>query len=664
MAYAEKLYKSYFLDYASYVIRERAIPDLVDGLKPVQRRILHTLFEMDDGRFTKVANVVGQAMKYHPHGDASIYEALVTLANCDLFIERQGNYGNFLTGDGAAAPRYIECRLLPFAKKVLYNPELTEFVESYDGRGKEPVTFPAKIPVVVVQGVQGIAVGMATTILPHNLLEVIEAQEKALKGEEFHLYPDFPGGGIVDVSHYDDGKGYVAVRARFDTSDPKKVVITELPYGVTSEQMIASIEDANKKGKLHIASINDFTSDVANIEVNLQRNTYTKDIVDALYAYTKCEYKTSVNPLVIKDNMPEVISLTDMVTWHAEHLMTVLTAELNLDIQHLDDKLFTRTIERIFIEERIYKQIENKKSQEAVNKAVISGFVPFKEQLAHALTDDDVDHLLKIPIRRISLFDIEKNRQEIEEILANIEIDKKHLADIRGYAISFLDELKGLVDKHRWKRKSEISQFEVLDVKQVAVRNLELRYDVATGYIGTNVKTGEMVLKVSPYDKVFYVRKDGAYRVFKVSDKEYIGTEGLFMIDYADKEAISKIVFSVIYKEKESKFYFINRFSINSFVTGKLYSVLPKGNFKLIKMATFPQAIIVAKYKPGLGYRVMEETFRFANYAVHKSAQTSGWKIVNKQLASLTLRQVKDAKTSEQADQPTLFDDDEKKDNK
>ncbi len=655
MAYASGIFEKNFIEYASYVIRDRAIPELEDGLKPVQRRIIHTLIEMDDGKMHKVANVVGQCMRYHPHGDASINDALVNLANCDMFIDHQGNFGNILTGDGAAAGRYIECRLLPLAKRVLYSPEITKYVDSYDGRNKEPVVFPAKIPVVVIQGASGIAVGMKTDILPHNFLEVLDAQAAALKGEKVQLYPDFPTGGIVDVSGYEDGCGFVTVRARLDLSDSKKIVITELPYGVTSEQMIASIEEADKKGKLHIAKVTDYTTDKANIEIALQRNTYTNDIVDALYAYTKCENKISVNPVVIVDNLPKIVPISEMINYHAHHLVDVLTAELQIERQKLEDKLHARTLERIFIEERIYKRIENKKTAEDVNKAVITGFEPFKEELYRPLDDDDIDRLLKIPIRRISLFDIEKNRKDIEEINAAIEQTDDNLTHITKYALSFLEEIKGELDQERWKRKSEISSFQALDVKSVAVRNLELRYDEDSGYMGTNVKTGEVLLKVSPYDKVFYMRKDGAYRVTNVSEREFIGSEGLYYCALADKEELSKVIFTAIYKEKESKFYFLNRFTITSFTTNKMYSILPKGNFKLVKLVTFPSAIITAKYKPGYGYRVLEETFRFSDFAVRKSPQTMGYKLITKALAGLTLRQTKESV----GEDPGLFDDTE-----
>ena len=314
MAKAEKLYKDYFLEYASYVIRDRAIPDLLDGFKPVQRRIIHTLLKIDDGRFNKVATVVGETMKCHPHGDASIGEALVNIENDGLFIEGQGNFGNILTGDRAAAGRYIECRLKPFAKKVLYSPEITEYVDTYDGRNKEPVVFQAKVPVVVITGTSGIAVGMSTKILPHNILEVLECQKKALRGESFEIYPDFPTGGIVDVSQYDDGKGSVTVRAKINASDPKKVVIEELPFEVTSPALIESIKKADSKGQLKIASITDYTAEKANIEICWQRGVYSQDMIDILYATTNCQKKIALNPLVIVDNLPKQVGISEMIT--------------------------------------------------------------------------------------------------------------------------------------------------------------------------------------------------------------------------------------------------------------------------------------------------------------------------------------------------------------
>ena len=656
MSQADGLYKDYFLEYASYVVRDRAIPDLVDGFKPVQRRIMHTLFTMDDGRFVKVANVVGEAMKYHPHGDSSIYEALVNLANAELFIEKQGNYGNFLTGDGAAASRYIECRLKPFAKKVLYNPEITEYTDSYDGRRKEPVVFPAKIPVVVIQGTIGIAVGMSTMILPHNVFEVLEAEKKALRGEKVSIYPDFPGGGIIDVSEYNDGLGKIAVRARLNAEDPKKLIIEELPYGVTSDSLIASIEKANATGKLKIASISDYTAEKAQIEICWQRNTYSQDMVDVLYAATDCEKKISVNPLVIVDGYPKAVPISEMISFHAKHLVEVLKAELENEKKHLEEKLRARTLERIFIEERLYKEIETKKTAEDVKTAIITGFEPFMAEIGNIpLSDDDLDKLLKIPIRRISLFDIEKNKDEIAEINGSIKKINHNLRHIIDYAEATLTELEDMLDKDEFKRKTEISSFQTLNVRQVAVRNMDIRYDQETGYLG--IKTGESLLKVSPFDKVFYMKQNGEYRVISVQDKVFIGSEGIFYINYGDKELISKEIFTVIYRDRirDKNVYQIKRFRISSFSTDKPYSVVSGERAKVKKMSLWPSAIISMKFRPGYGYKILEDSARFADFPVYKSPAAAGQRLTGKELQSLSIRQTKDASTTAEAE-PSLLD--------
>ncbi len=654
MTQAQSVFRQNFLEYASYVIKERAIPDLDDGFKPVQRRIIHTLFEMDDGKFHKVANVVGWAMRYHPHGDSSIYEALVNMANFDLFIERQGNFGNFMTGDSAAAARYIECRLLPFAKRVLYNPELTAFTDSYDGRNNEPVSFPAKIPVVIIQGVMGIAVGMSTSILPHNALEVLDAMAAKLKGETYTLYPDFPGGGIVDVEEYNDGRGSVSIRAKLNFSDPKKILIEELPYGVTSEAMIHSVEDAAKKGRLKISSINDYTSDKVNIEINLARNTYSEDIVDALYAFTSCETKVSVNPLVIRDNIPTIMGITEILDYHAVNLLDILKAELELEKGHLLDKLHARTLERIFVEERIYKRIEQKKSAPDVIKAVFSGFKPFSEQLLRPLVDDDVDRLLKIPIRRISLFDIEKNRNEMDEINALLEEIEYKLANLVEYALSYLGELKGMLGAEEHKRKTKIKTFETIDVKEVAERNLAIKYDTSNGYLGYGVKTGTTQLEVNAFDRVLIIRKDGTYQVIDAPEKEFVG-KGMLYCGFADRSELEKIVFTVIYQETTYKYLFLKRCQILSFMLKKAYSLIPEGNFKMVKLSTHPNAELTVKYKPKPGLRIMEEQFYFSDYLI-KGVRANGVRIVVKDVASLKLRAVKEI-VHENQEEPTLFDD-------
>ncbi|MCR4677105.1 MAG: DNA topoisomerase IV subunit A [Sphaerochaetaceae bacterium] len=639
MANAKEIFRQNFIEYASYVIKDRAIPDIEDGLKPVQRRILHTLIEMDDGRFHKVANVVGSTMHYHPHGDASIYTALVNLANCELFIDKQGNYGNFMTGDGAAAARYIECRLLPFAKKVLYNPEITEYVESYDGRSKEPVVFPAKIPVVLIQGTEGIAVGMSTKILPHNALEVIDAQIAAIKGEDFKLYPDFPGGGIMDVSDYQDGLGSVAVRAKLDTTNPKKIVIEELPFGVDSEKMIQSIDAAAKKGRLKVAQVNDFTADKVNVELYLSKGTYTNDLVDALYAYTLCEQKISVNCLVIKDKLPHVTTVSDIVRYHADHLIKVSKAELEVERGHLYDKLHARTLERIFIEERIYKRIEQKKTQEAVEEAVRTGFEPYKDELVREISDEDVERLLKVPIRRISLFDIQKNQQEIDQINADIKLCEYNLSHLKEYAVNTLKDIRRDLDVPLHRRKTKIAGFETIAIKDVAKRDLDLRYDDSTGYLGTAVKTGATIEKVSEYDKILIINKKGTYYCTAVSEKTFVGKDVVY-IGLADKDVLEEVIFTAIYQEKSTKKTYIKRAKFTTgFILNKPYEFLPDpDNNVLRKLSTMPEAEVTMTFKGAV--RNKEGKCYFGDFRI-KGAKAGGVLLSKREIASMRLKAVK-----------------------
>ena len=638
MANAKDIFRQNFIEYASYVIKDRAIPDIEDGLKPVQRRILHTMIEIDDGRFNKVANVVGHTMRYHPHGDQSIYTALVNLANYDLFIDKQGNYGNFMTGDGPAAARYIECRLLPFAKKVLYNPEITEYVESYDGRNKEPVVFPAKIPVVLIQGTEGIAVGMSTKILPHNAHEVIDAQIAAIKGEAFELYPDFPGGGIMDVSDYQDGLGSVAVRAKLDTSNAKKIIIEELPYGVDSEKMIQSIEAAIKKGRLKIQSVNDFTADTVNIEISLAKGTYTKDVVDALYAYTLCEQKISVNCLVIRDKLPHVCTVSDVIRYHADHILEVSKKELEVQRGHLFDKLHTRTLERIFIEERIYKRIEQKRTQEAVVQAIRTGFGPYADQLVREISDDDIDRLLKIPIRRISLFDIEKNHEEIDQINADIKQVDYDLSHLDEYSIRTLNAIKADLDAETHRRKTVIADFNIVDIRDVAKRDLDLRYDGLTGYLGTNVKTGNPLFKVSEFDKILIIQKNGTSYCSNVPDKLFVGKD-ITYCGLADKDSLEDIVFTVIYLDKKTKVTYIKRCKLSGFIMNKPYELLPDpDNNSLKKLSILPNAEVTVTYKGPS--RTKESTFLFSDFLV-KGSKAGGVTITKKEVASIRIKACK-----------------------
>jgi topoisomerase-4 subunit A len=631
MAYVNKLFDTNFIEYASYVIKDRAIPHVDDGMKPVQRRIIHSLFEMEDGKFHKVANVVGHCMKYHPHGDASIYSALVVLANKDLFIDKQGNFGNDLTGDQASAARYIECRLLPLAKKVLYNPELTEFDDSYDGRNREPVTFPAKIPVVLIQGAEGIAVGMSTRILPHNFNEVLQAVKDALSGKAFELFPDFPSGGLVDVSGYEDGLGKVLVRAKLDTSDPKRIIIRELPFGSTTESLISSIENAAKRGKIKISSISDFTSENVEIEIKLARGEYSQDTVDALYAFTDCETAVSVNLLVIKDGKPVVMTVSEIIDYHAKGLKEILRKELKLEEGKLKDRLHMRTLEQIFIEERIYKEIETMRTQETVIKAVMDGFKPFASQIKREVTEEDVERLLKIPIRRISLYDINKAKKEMEEIKARLKEIKAHLASIVKYALDFLDGVMTDYGKP-FTRRSVIGSFDKTDVREVVDRDIPLRYDSAKGFLGTGItESAKTLFKVSPYDRLLIIKKDGTYFITNVPEKQFVD-KGMIGCLLADKEILEKTIFSIVYKDKKNKYPYIKRCRIEKFITNKKYSILPD-EAKFLDMTTNPDSELDVKYVPKPRLQILEETFQVKDYLV-KGVKASGVRLAPREVKS------------------------------
>lgn len=634
MPYVNTMFNSNFLEYASYVIKDRAIPHLDDGLKPVQRRILHSLIEVDDGKFHKVANIVGHSMKYHPHGDASIYEALVVLANKDLFIDKQGNFGNIHTGDAASASRYIECRINPIAKEILWRSELTEYVDSYDGRNKEPVVFPAKVPLALILGAEGIAVGMSTKILPHSFVEVIQAVQAELRGESYELYPDFPTGGLVDVTNYADGQGKVLVRAKLDMSDEKRIVIRELPFGTTTESLINSIEAAAKRGKVKIAQLNDYTSENAEIEIKLPRGVYTQDVVDALFAFTDCEQSISVNLLLIKDNKPAQMTVHEVIAYHAQRLVDLLRRELEHERGALREKLHMRTLERIFIEERIYKRIEEEKTQEGVVTAVRTGFEPFKKEILRAITDEDIERLLKIPIRRISRYDIDKARKEVEEIKRRLDEIKAHLGDLVGYALGFLD---GVLERHGefYPRKSTITSFDRVDVREAAVRDRVLRYDTEDGYLGYALEDGLEIERVSPYDRVLVITGDGKYRVADVPDKVYVG-KGMLFAGLMDKDAAADRIFSVVYKSDNGDTY-IKRCTIEQFILEKEYELIPKGS-KALALTTNENAVVRLKYKKKPRMQKLEEEFPVEDYLV-KSVRAGGVRLSTKEVTSLKVLQ-------------------------
>ncbi len=627
MAYLDSLYETNFIEYASYVVKERAIPQLQDGLKPVQRRILHSLFELDDGKFHKVANVVGHCMKYHPHGDQSIPDSLVVLANKELLIDKQGNFGNIYTGDPAAAARYIECRLTPLAREVLYNPRLTQYADSYDGRNQEPVVFPAKIPVLLAQGAEGIAPGMTTRILPHNLIELLEAEIAHMQDRSFQLLPDFPTGGLMDASEYSDGNGKVRVRARLDTSDPKRIVIRDIPFGTTTESLIASVEDAARKDKVKISSIHDYTAEKVEIEVKLARGVYTQEVVDALYAFTECEISISISLLVIDVDRPKVMSVTEVVQRNVDHLVDVLKAELKSEESLLRDRLHAKTLEQIFIEERIYQAIEEMKTAELVTRAVYTGLAKHQDQIKREVSDEDIETLLKIPIRRISLYDIERSRKEMQEIRVRLKEIKGHLDAIIPYAIDFL---QGLIDKYRdaFPRRTELISFARVDVREVAQRNLRLRYDKNTGYLGYEVD-GQLLCEVSHYDRVLVIRKDGTYSVIDVPDKLFVD-KGMLHCGMVDKD----LVFNVVYRDEEDNTY-LKRCQIDQFILNKVYTLAPDG-CKVLRLTTDSERSVALDYKPRPRLRVLQEEFAIAQYPV-RGLKAGGIRLSNKELAGCKL---------------------------
>ena len=460
-----------FLEYASYVIRDRAIPNLVDGLKPVQRRILWSLHQNDDGKFIKVANIVGHSMQYHPHGDASIGDALVVLTNKRYLIEGQGNFGNVFTGDPAAASRYIECRLTDLSRTQLFNNELTEFVPSYDGRNKEPVCLPSKLPLLLMLGAEGIAVGLSAKILPHNFCELLEAQISILRKQSFQVLPDFPAAGLMDASSYNDGKGSIKIRAKIEVKDQSTLHITEIPPATTTESLISSIEDATRKGKLKVRSINDFTAEKIEIEIKSPPGLHAEKLVPALYAFTGCETSVSSRLIVIRDNRPVEMSVSEVLEFNTQQLVDLLRRELELKEQKLLEDLFFKTLVRIFIENRIYKKIESCKSNEAIYKAIYKGFEPYRSEYYRDIIDDDIEMLLGVRIRRISLFDINRHKEEMEKVQADLVETRKYLKSITRYTIN---HIKGLLKKYggQYPRRTQLTEFVAVTAKDAAFKFL------------------------------------------------------------------------------------------------------------------------------------------------------------------------------------------------
>lgn len=580
-----RLFDTNFLEYTSYVIRERAIPSIEDGLKPVQRRILQTLYNMEDGRFHKVANLVGETMKLHPHGDQSIFAALVNLANKGFLIERQGNFGNIFTGDRASAARYIECRLSPLAKEILFNKDLTEFVESYDGRMQEPVTLPAKIPLLLLMGAEGIAVGMATKILPHNFCELLEAQKKILIGEDFELFPDFPQKGLVDVTHYDNGNGKIRCRARIEELNEKTIIIKEIPFTTTTQSLTDSIEKAAKAGKIKIISINDYTAENVEIEIKLARGVYAKETIKALYAFTDCEVSITPNLTLINGTTPETSTVSEVLAYNTNKLKQDLQKELEIELARLEDKLHAKLLEQIFIEERLYKNIEEETSYKAVTQSVERSLTVYIDQLIRPVTKEDIERLLEIRIKRISRYDINKQQKEIRDIRKNMENIRTSLKDMIAFSLSFLDDLLAKYGSFH-PRQTEITSFAEVSYRKVALSNLTVVYNRSSGFMGHQIKEedpkNDISVTCSEYDRLFLIFSNGLYKIIPVTDKLYVGHE-LEWLGLVKKD----MIFNVIYRDGAENFAYVKRFITPSFILEKEYRLFAEHKRSRILLLSF-----------------------------------------------------------------------------
>jgi len=566
------MYKDWFLDYASYVILERAVPAIEDGFKPVQRRIMHSLRELDDGRYNKVANVVGHTMQYHPHGDASIGDAMVQIGQKELLIDTQGNWGNILTGDGAAASRYIEARLSKFALEVLYSPKITPWQLSYDGRRNEPINLPVKFPLLLAQGAEGIAVGLSTKVLPHNFNELIDASIKILKGKPFTLFPDFPTAGIADVSNYNDGMrgGRVRVRAKISQLDKSTLVITQIPFSTNTGSLIDSILKANEKGKIKVKKIEDNTAADVEILIHLPPGVSPDKTIDALFAFTACE--TSVAPLgcVIEDHKPRFVGVSDMLKISTDRTVELLKSELEIELQELEESWHFQSLERIFIENRIYRLIEEEETWEGVIKAIDEGLKPFTKHLKRAVTEDDIVRLTEIRIKRISKFDIDKAQQKIESLEGEIEQVKHHLAHIIDFAIAFFQRLKDVYGKGR-ERKTELRSFDNIEATKVVLRNTKLYVNREEGFVGTGLKKDEYVADCSDIDDVIVFLRDGSMIITKVDVKTFVGKDIIHVavFDKNDKRTI----YNMIYRDGKSGPSYIKRFNVSGVTRDKVYDL-------------------------------------------------------------------------------------------
>jgi topoisomerase-4 subunit A len=610
-----RLMDSNFLQFASYVICNRAVPHLDDGLKPVQRRILWSLHEKDDGRFIKVANIVGHTMQYHPHGDASINDALVNLENKRYLIEGQGNFGNLITGDSAAASRYIECRLTELARKEMFHDALTPLIPSYDGRNKEPVILPCKLPLLLMMGGEGIAVGLSTRILPHNFGELLEAQIAILRKKPFTVLPDFPQGGLMDASEYDGGNGRVKVRARIKEKEkqPGVLVIHEIPFGSTTESIIASIEEAARAGKVPVRSISDFTAATAEVELTLSPGTNPAQAIQALYAFTACELPLSSRVIVIRGNRPAEMDVPSVLKANTERLLDLLQKELEHRKHELTEEIHSKTLVQLFIENRIYKLIETCKTAAEVEKAVLTGLAPFRPKLKRDITHDDVEMLLGVRIRRISLFDIEKNRKDIDGLVLELAQVDKNLGTLTPYAIRYLQTLLKTYGP-QYPRRTELTQFGEIEVRALTAKELTVQIDREKGYLGTEVE-GEPLFECSSLDKLVCIWADAKYKVFPPPDKLFTDTNLLYCGKY-DRDLVMTVVYAF------EQITWLKRFTLGGAIMNKDYFCAPEGS-QVLFHAIGDVAELYLKYKQAKNQKIHQQIFKPGDVPV-KGVQARG----------------------------------------
>ncbi len=613
------MYQDWFLDYASYVILERAVPHLNDGLKPVQRRILHSMRRMDDGRFNKVANIIGHTMQFHPHGDASIGDALVQLGQKDLLVDTQGNWGNLLTGDGAAAPRYIEARLSKFALDVVFNPKTTEWKLSYDGRNKEPVTLPVKFPLLLAMGVEGIAVGLASKILPHNFNEIIDASIAYLQAKPFELYPDFPTGGQIDVSKYNDGQrgGIVKVRARIEKLDKKTLVITEIPFGKTTTSLIESIIKANEKGKIKIRKIDDNTSANVEIVVHLMPGVSPDKTIDALFALTDCEYSISPNTCVIAGNKPSFMGVTDILRYSTDNTLNLLKTELEIRKEELLEDWHRSSLEKIFIEEKIYRDIEECETWESVISTIDSGLKPFKKRLLREVTRDDIVQLTEIKIKRISKYDSGKADEHIKAIETELEEVKNHLLNIVPFTINYFRQIKKKYGKGK-ERKTEIRSFDTILATKVVANNAKLYINYKEGFLGTALKKDEFVCDCSDIDDIIVVRKDGAYLITKVAEKVFVGNDIIYAQVFLRND--ERTIYNIVYQDGKDGPLMAKRCAIAGLTRDKEYNLTRETpGSKIVYFSANPNGeaeVIKVHHKPRPKLKKLVFEFDFGELAI------------------------------------------------